>query len=238
MLSIRLETENVKPFAERTPAAESRLRYPSFPMPFITFEGVEGCGKSTQLALAAGRLRGLGREVVETREPGGTAIGRSLREILMDAANEVLDPVTEWLLLEADRRQHVREILRPALGDGAFVLCDRFGDSTEAYQQAGRGLDAAAVRLVDAIARDGLLPDLTLLYDLDPREGLARARERDAGRSDRFERADLEFHRRVRRGYLEIARREPARVAVVAADSPPQSVFAETWRRISERFSL
>ena len=207
-------------------------------MPFITFEGVEGCGKSTQLALAAGRLRGLGREVVETREPGGTAIGRSLREILMDAANEILDPVTEWLLLEADRRQHVREMLRPALAAGAFVLCDRFGDSTEAYQRAGRGLDAAAVRFVDAIARDGLVPDLTLLYDLDPREGLERARERDAGRSDRFERADLEFHRKVRQGYLEIARREPARVVLVPADSSPQTVFAETWRRISERFSL
>jgi dTMP kinase len=207
-------------------------------MPFITFEGVEGCGKSTQLALAAARLRSLDREVVETREPGGTTIGRSLREIVLDAANETLDPVTEWLLLEADRRQHVREMLRPALAGGAFVLCDRFGDSTEAYQQAGRGLDAAAVRLVDAIARDGLMPDLTLLYDLDPREGLARTRERDAGRSDRFDRADLEFHRRVRQGYLEIARREPARVAVVAADAPAQTVFAETWRRISERFSL
>ena len=116
------------------------------PMPFITFEGVEGCGKSTQLALAASRVRDLGREVIETREPGGTAIGRALREILMDAGNEALDPVTEWLLLEADRRQHVRETLRPALAGGAVVLCDRFGDSTEAYQQAGRGLDAAAAR--------------------------------------------------------------------------------------------
>ena len=132
-------------------------------MPFITFEGVEGSGKSTQLRLAAEKLRAAGREVVETREPGGTAIGSTLREILMDAGNMGLDPVAEWLLLEADRRQHVREVLQPSAARGAFVLCDRYSDTTEAYQQVGRGLDARAVRSVDAIARDGLLPDLTLL---------------------------------------------------------------------------
>ncbi len=207
-------------------------------MPFVTFEGVEGCGKSTQLRLAAQRLRALGRDVLETREPGGTSIGRTLREILMDAANTQLDPVTEWLLLEADRGQHVREILRPAVAHGGFVLCDRYSDTTEAYQQEARGLDPAAVRFVDAIARDGLVPDLTLLYDLDPSAGLARARHRDGERSGRFEAAGLEFHQRVREAYLAIARREPHRVAVIGSDAPRDQVSEQTWRLLSERFSL
>jgi dTMP kinase len=207
-------------------------------MPFITFEGIEGCGKSTQLRLAGERLRALGKQVLETREPGGTAIGQTLRNILMNAANTRLDPVTEWLLLEADRRQHVRETLQPALARGDFVLCDRYADATEAYQEGGRGLDADAVRFVDAIARDGLLPDFTLLYDLDPSEGLARARHRDGGRSDRFEAADLEFHQRVRASYLAIARREPQRVAVVSSNALREDVSGETWRLLAKRFSL
>jgi dTMP kinase len=207
-------------------------------MPFVTFEGVEGSGKSTQLRLAAQRLRALGTDVLETREPGGTAVGRTLRDILMDEANTRLDPVTEWLLLEADRRQHVRETLRPALARGGFVFCDRFSDATEAYQQEGRGLEPNAVRFVDAIARDGLVPDFTLLYDLDPSKGLARARHRDGGRSGRFEAADLEFHERVRAAYLAIARREPQRVAIVSSDAPREHVAGETWRLLAERFSL
>jgi dTMP kinase len=207
-------------------------------MPFVTFEGVEGSGKSSQLRLAAARLRAAGREVLETREPGGTAIGETLRGILMDAGNTGLDAVTEWLLLEADRRQHVRETLQPALARRVFILCDRFSDATEAYQQGGRGLDPAAVQLVDAMARDGVVPDLTLLYDLDPREGLSRAVARDGGRTGRFEAADLEFHERVRAAYLSIARREPERVAVLSASAPPEEVFRETWGRLAERFSL
>ena len=207
-------------------------------MPFVTFEGVEGCGKSTQLRLAAARLSEGGREVLATREPGGTRIGATLRGILMDAGNTDLDPVTEWLLLEADRRQHVRETLQPARARGVFILCDRYSDTTEAYQQVGRGLDPAAVRFVDAIARDDLTPDLTLLYDLDPREGLARARRRDKGETGRFEAADLDFHERVREAYLSIARREPERVAVLSSSAPPETVFRETWHHLAERFSL
>jgi dTMP kinase len=207
-------------------------------MPFVTFEGVEGSGKSTQLRLAVERLRALGKRVLETREPGGTAVGQTLRNILMDAANARLEPVTEWLLLEADRSQHVRETLRPALASGDFVLCDRYSDATEAYQQAGRGLDPDAVQLVDAIARDGLLPDFTLLFDLDPSKGLARARHRDGGRSGRFEAAELEFHERVRAAYLAIARRESQRVAVVCSDAPRGEVSIETWRLLAKRFSL
>jgi dTMP kinase len=207
-------------------------------MPFVTFEGVEGSGKSTQMRLAAARLRAAGREVLETREPGGTAIGATVRGILMDTANTHLDPVTEWLLYEADRSQHVRETLQPALKRDIFILCDRYSDATEAYQQAGRGLDPAAVQLVDAIARDGLMPDLTLLYDCDPQDGLARAQRRDGGELGRFEAARLDFHERVREAYLAIARREPGRVAVISSSAPKEEVSRETWVRLAERFAL
>jgi dTMP kinase len=223
------------PSVGRFPASDILGREPAG-VPFVTFEGVEGCGKSTQLRLAAERLRQKGHPVVETREPGGTPVGERLRAVLMDPERTELDPLTEWLLIEADRRQHVREVLAPAVAAGSFVLCDRYSDSTEAYQRAGRGIDAEAVRLVDALARDGLEPDLTLLYDLDPEAGLARTRQRDGTRVGRFEAADLSFHHAVREAYLEIARREPSRVVLVRSEGDPATVFAETWKRIEERF--
>lgn len=207
-------------------------------MPFITFEGVEGSGKSTQLKLATARLRARRRRVLATREPGGTRIGRILRGALLPSAHRELDPVAEWLLFEADRRQHVVEILRPAIERGRFVLCDRFSDATEAYQLVGRRLDARLVRRVDAIARDGLVPDLTLLYDLDPDAGLSRANRRGGRSVGRFEKADLEFHEKVRRAYLEIARREPERVTVLDASQPVDDLFRDTWRALAERFSV
>ena len=204
-------------------------------MPFVTFEGVEGCGKSTQLRLAGARLRELRHDVVETLEPGGTPVGERLRALLLDPERADIDGVTEWLLIEADRRQHVRQVLKPALAAGKFVLCDRFSDSTEAYQRAGRGLDAETVRRVDAIARDGLVPDLTLLYDLEPETGLARTRARDP-RVGRFEGAAMSFHRVVREAYLDLARREPQRVALIRADGDAETVFRETWRHLAARF--
>lgn len=207
-------------------------------MPFITFEGVEGCGKSTQLQCLAERLRATGASPLVTREPGGTAVGREIRAILMDPPHAMLEPMAEWLLFEADRRQHVSEVVAPALSKGAFVLCDRFSDSTEAYQLAGRGLDPDLVRLVDRSVRGGLAPDLTLLYDIDPREGLARANRRDAGRSGRFENAALELHERVREAFLAIARREPERVAVIPVVGDSSAVFARTWEIVSTRFGL
>lgn len=206
-------------------------------MPFVTFEGVEGCGKSTQLALAAERLRRAGRDVVTTREPGGTPIAEKIRAVLLDAAHTALEPVAEWLLIEAARSQHVREVLRPALARGAFVLCDRFADSTEAYQVGGRGLDPALVAALDERVREGLAPDLTLLFDLAPAEGLARARRRDAG-AGRFEAADLAFHERVRAGFLAIARREPARVAVVPAEGSVEAVFERAWPVLARRLGV
>jgi dTMP kinase len=206
-------------------------------MPFVTFEGVEGSGKSTQLALVAERLRAARRDVLATKEPGGTSIGEKIRAILLDVEHGHLDPVSEWLLYEADRRQHVAETLRSAVAGGRFVLCDRYSDATEAYQQVGRGVDARLVRDVDALARGGLVPDMTLVFDLEPEEGLARARARDR-HVGRFEGAALEFHRRVREAYLTIARREPARVVVVPAGGTPEAVFRETWRLLAERFAL
>ena len=206
-------------------------------MPFITFEGGEGSGKTSQVALAAAELRTRRLPVVETREPGGTSIGAKIRAILLDVEHTHLDPAAEWLLYEADRRQHVVESLSRDAASGAFVLCDRYSDTTEAYQQVGRGLDRELVQAVDALARNGLRPDLTLLYDLPPEEGLARARSRDR-HVGRFEGTHLDFHRRIRDAYLAIARREPDRVRVIAAGPPPDQVFQETWRHIAERFSL
>jgi dTMP kinase len=205
-------------------------------VPFITFEGVEGCGKSTQLRLLNERFRAAGRDVRATREPGGTPLGERLRALLLDGARAAIDPIAEWLLFEADRRQHLAEVIRPALAAGAWILCDRFSDSTEAYQSAGRGLDAEFIEAVDGRVRDGVRPDLTLLYDLDVAEGLARTRRRDA-REDRFESEELAFHERVRRRFLEIARREPGRVVVVPAHGDVAAVFAETSRIVAERFA-
>lgn len=203
----------------------------------MTFEGVEGSGKSTQLALVADRLRAAGSDVLATKEPGGTPIGQKIRAILLDVAHGHLDAVSEWLLYEADRRQHVAEMLRPAVAAGRFVLCDRYSDATEAYQQVGRGVDARLVREVDALARAGLVPDWTLVFDLEPEEGLARAHARDR-HVGRFEGATIEFHRRVREAYLAIARREPARVTVIDASATAEAVFRETWRLFAERFAL
>jgi dTMP kinase len=207
-------------------------------VPFVTFEGVEGSGKSTQLRMAAARLEEKGGKVLATREPGGTRIGRLLRGVLLDRKHRELDPVAEWLLFEADRRQHVMEVLRPAIARGTFVLCDRFSDATEAYQLVGRRLDARLVRRVDELARDGLAPDLTLLYDLEPREGLDRKNRRGGRGVGRFEQTELGFHESVRRAYLAIAKREPERVRVLDASRSPDALFRETWRALAERFGL
>ncbi len=195
---------------------------------FITFEGIEGSGKSTQIARLADHLAARGTRNVLTREPGGTSIGEQVRTILLDPANRSLDPAAELLLYAAGRAQHLREIILPALKDGMIVLCDRFSDATLAYQGYGRGLDIETIRSLDRIVTAGERPDLTLLFDIEAAVGIARARGRNSSRGlekeARFENEELAFHERVRRGYLTLAAREPERIRVVDASGTPEAV--------------
>jgi len=186
---------------------------------FVTFEGIEGSGKSTHLGHLARHLRTAGHAVVETREPGGTRAGAAVRELLLGGEGIPLAPLTELLLYCADRAQHVAELIRPAVAAGRIVLCDRFSDSTIAYQGYGRGLDLPALRAMDARARDGLMPDLTFLLDCPVDVGLARARQRSVA-GDRFEHEAVEFHERVRAGFLALAAAEPTRFRVLDATAP------------------
>ncbi|HVV46806.1 MAG TPA: dTMP kinase, partial [Bryobacteraceae bacterium] len=175
---------------------------------FITFEGMDGCGKTTQLRLLAQHLRENGRAVVETVEPGGTEIGRQIRRILLDPANSAIHARAELLLYFASRAQNVEEVIRPALAEGRIILCDRFTDSTLVYQGCGRGLDAAIVRELDHIACQGLRPDITILIDIDLETSLARAKRRNerTGQSEsRIDDESAAFHESVRRGYLDLA---------------------------------
>ena len=193
---------------------------------FITFEGIEGSGKTTQLRRLAVVLPG----AVVTKEPGGTPISDRVRSILLDPQSSGMDAMTELLLYAASRRQHVVELIQPALQRGGVVLCDRYTDSTLAYQGFGRLLDLDQLRTLNAWATGGLAPELTLLFDLPEEEGLARARSRnDASAAlqgeGRFEAEDLRFHRRVREGYRSLAASEPARYAVVDAAGSEEEVF-------------
>ncbi|MCX7981490.1 MAG: dTMP kinase [Syntrophales bacterium] len=183
---------------------------------FITFEGIEGCGKTTQLNLAAKSLTEKGYDVLVTAEPGGTDLGKSIREILLGKNNVTICPEAELLLFMADRAQHVKNVIIPALAAGKMVLCDRFLDATIAYQGYGRGLEVEAIRKIYTFISSGLYPDLTLLFDLEVEEGFLRLKARN-GECDRFEREDRDFHHRVRRGYLTLAQREPKRFHVVNA---------------------
>ncbi len=195
---------------------------------FITFEGIEGSGKSTQIVMLANHLSAQGRLVTLTREPGGTAIGDQVRKILLDPENTALDPRAELLLYAAGRAQHLAELIAPELSEGKIVLCDRFSDATLAYQGYGRGLDRAMIRSLDRIVTNGLRPDLTVLLDIDAEAGLERARGRNK-RSGleaeaRFENEKLAFHQRVREGYLELAREEPGRFRVIDALPEPETI--------------
>lgn len=180
---------------------------------FITFEGPEGAGKSTHIALAADALRRRGVRVVVTRQPGGSRLSAAFRRLLLDGG-EGMTPLAELFLYEADRAQHMDDVIRPALKRGQWVLCDRFTDSTLAYQGAGRGLDQATIRALNQIASGGMEPDLTVLIDVPVRRGLALARQAKR-KHDRLERAGLAFHERVRRGFLALARQHPRRFRVV-----------------------
>ncbi len=207
---------------------------------FVTFEGIEGCGKSTQCTRLAAALRARGHPVTTTREPGGTPAGQRIRRLLTDPTAPPISPVTELMLYLADRAQHVRDVIRPALADGHVVLCDRFSDSTLAYQGYGRAGDLDRVRALDAVARDGCRPDLTFLFDCDVEVGLERAQRRSAGpaRDDRFEREPHAFHQRVRSGFLELARCEPSRIVILDAREPADAVAAHVLATTLDRLGV
>lgn len=204
---------------------------------FITFEGGEGAGKSTQIRLLAERLRGLGREVVVTREPGGSDGAERIREVLL-APSARFDPVAQTLLFAAARRDHVETLIRPALKRGAIVLCDRFADSTRAYQGAGGDVPRALIDRLERIAVGRCRPHLTLILDLDPRLGMQRAllrRGTPAASGDAFERQALAFHRKVRAEFLAIAKAEPMRCVVIPAGGDVETIGKAVWKAVEKR---
>jgi dTMP kinase len=206
---------------------------------FITFEGPEGSGKSTQLRLLGERMRGAGHDVMETQEPGGTAIGIQIRHVLLDAKNRELCPTAELLLMFASRAQNVDESILPALSAGRTVLSDRFTDSTLVYQGVGRGLGADVVYELDRIACRGLVPDLTLLIDIDAETGLARAHRRSVRTEDpetRMEEQEMGFHRKVREAYRQLATDEHHRIRLIDGSQMREAVAIEVWQAVESLF--
>ncbi|MBI3973499.1 MAG: dTMP kinase [Chloroflexi bacterium] len=202
---------------------------------FITFEGPEGGGKSTQSRLLQERLERAGIALVHTREPGGTPIGKELRAMLLAPERPAPTPVAQVLLLSADRAQHVAEVIRPALAAGKTVISDRFFDATLAYQGYGEGLDLEMLGTITRFATGGLVPDLTVLVEIDVAVGLERKRAafRDgSGELNRIDRRDLTFHQRVREGYLTLAEAEPARFLVVDGTRPLEEIAERIWQRV------
>ena len=213
---------------------------------FITLEGIEGSGKTTQMESLVEFLKAQGRDVLALREPGGTPLGELVRDILLNSS-EASDGMTveaELLLYEVSRAELVSKVIRPALSEGRFVICDRFTDSTVAYQHFGRGLGRDSVDNLNAFATGGLTPDITFLFDLPVPDGLGRAFKRieaagsGVNSEDRFEREALSFHERIRAGYLELAKEEPARVRVIDAGRPPEEIKEELRRIMGELIEI
>lgn len=207
---------------------------------FITFEGGEGAGKSTQIERLAKRLRAKKYDVIVTREPGGSPGAEAVRHVLLSGAAEAFGPKMEALLFAAARSDHVEQLIRPAMARGAIVLCDRFLDSSRVYQGVSGGLDPAFMAALERVAINGMMPDLTLILDLDPAEGLKRATTRRGGESaDRFEKETLEVHRRRRQAFLDIAAAEPERCVVIDASADPgaveDAVTAAVFSALAER---
>ena len=202
---------------------------------FITFEGGEGCGKSTQIHLLAERLRAQGLPVLLTREPGGTALAERIRALVREIGEDPPNARAETLLFLASRAQLVENVVRPALAAGTWVLCDRFADSTFAYQGYGRGLNLTELKALNAFATGGLMPDRTILLDVPPETAAARLRAREQTTqtaADRMERAGDDFHARLKVGFLELAAAEPERFAVIAAEGPVERVAEKVWNSI------
>ncbi|MDH3567767.1 MAG: dTMP kinase [Desulfobacteraceae bacterium] len=206
---------------------------------FISFEGIEGSGKTTNIRHAVGFLRDKGHDCVITREPGGTRIGEKIRAILLDPSSKEMNPLTELLLYTADRAQHIKELIAPFLSAGKTVVCDRYYDATVVYQGYARGLDTELILRLHRLLFKNLKPDITLLLDLPPEIGLSRAwKQIDNGDRDRvetrFEKETLLFHKKVRSGYLEMARLEPERFRIIDASKEPDQVRKEIIRTLSE----
>jgi len=202
---------------------------------FVTFEGIEGTGKSTQVGLAAERLRARGLSPLVTREPGGTPLGEALRALLLARRESASDPLVETLLMVADRAEHVRAVIRPALQAGRIVLCDRHADATAAYQGGGSGVDAGRIAELNRLATGSLVPDLTVLLDLEPPKALERLHAR--GKLDRFESEPVAFFERVRKTYQDLARQEPSRWLVLAAESPSGELADRIESEILQRLA-
>lgn len=202
---------------------------------FITFEGPEGSGKTTQIRLLADWLQAQGHDVLTTREPGGTPIGDAIRGLLLDPAHGEMSPAAEILLFSAARAQHVAQVIGPQLARCGVVLCDRFADSTLAYQGYGRRLDLDRLRMITAFATGGLTPDLTFCLDLPVVEGLRRKRGDGPAEWNRMEREELEFHERVRQGYLALAGGEPGRWVVLDAAQPVAEIQAQVRAHVAAR---
>ncbi len=201
----------------------------------ITFEGGEGAGKSTQARRLVDRLREAGVEAIATREPGGSPRAERIRRAVLSGAVAALGPFVETLMFSAARMDHLEATILPALERGAIVVCDRFIDSTRAYQGAPGRVDADLLAALERVVVGDARPDLTIVFDLDPAVGLARAGERPGG-ADRFEREDAGFHRHVRRAFLDIARREPMRCRVLDAGQPAEAVAEAVWSHVRARF--
>ncbi len=200
---------------------------------FVTFEGGEGSGKSTQVARLAARLRALGIDPLITREPGGTPVAEGVRALLLDPDRRPV-PLAEALLMEASRAQLVATVLKPALDAGRVCICDRYADSTLAYQGAGRGIDSSLLEQWNHAATQGLRPDVTLLFDVDPTLGLRR-RQEAPGATNRLDREPTDFHERVRARYLELARNEPSRWVIFDASLHPDELEAQVWEAVIAR---
>ena len=201
---------------------------------FVTFEGIEGSGKTTQVRRLSAYLSAQGIPHIVTREPGGTPLADQVRAMLLAPREETVFPETELLLYQAARAQHVRGLLIPALEAGKVVLCDRFYDATFAYQAHARKLDAETISMLNRFASGNLVPDLTLLFDLPPELGISRVAHR--GAADRIERESLDFHQAVRNGYLAIFKNDTGRIALIDASAPEEEVFRLLLETVAERF--
>ncbi len=209
---------------------------------FITFEGGEGAGKSTQVRLLANRLQRLGKQIVMTREPGGSVKAEAIRKLLLDGRIARFGAFAEALMFSIARDDHLETVIRPALDKGNWVICDRFMDSTMAYQGAGGNLPESLIRGLERTVVGDTRPDLTILIDLPPSVGIERARARlqqnSGGKTDRFEAMDMAFHEKLRQAFLDIAKNNPERISVFDGELPPDELAKQIWELVSKRYSL